>query len=419
VSFYFPPAGGVGVRRPLKVAAQLPELGIETHVLAPDDPRWLHRDEELQPPAGVRVHRARYLGPRGRRPAEELRQVSGARRVSRRAKLVARRLIVPDENATWLVTAIPAAIKVVRRERIDVVLTTSPPSSVHLVGAAVKRATGIPWVADLRDPLAAHPHRNVDRLVVRVKDRAQDVVARVVSRYADAIVPVSDAIAEEMRRLEPRGQIVPIANGCDFDDFAGLEYTPRRPFRFTHTGSFFGKRDPRPFLAALAQVDDVLVRFVGDFRSADREWAEALGVSDRIELIPYLSHRRALALQRDSEGLLLLIPDAGGRGEGILSGKVFEYLAAERPILALVPTRGAAARLLKDTGAGVVVDPDDVQAITAAIVAMRDGEPGGLCSTLTPRWRSALSRRARVEELAALLRSLSKREWSGDDPSAI
>jgi glycosyltransferase involved in cell wall biosynthesis len=419
VSFYFPPAGGVGVRRPLKIAAQLPELGIETHVLAPDDPRWLHRDEELEPPAGVRVHRARYLGPRGRRPAEELRQVSGARKLARRAQLFSRRLIVPDENATWLLTAIPAAIAVVRRERIDVVLTTSPPGSVHLVGAAVKRATGIPWVADLRDPLVAHPHRDVDRLVVRVKDRAQDVVASVVSRHADAIVPVSDAIAEEMRRLEPRGQIVPIANGCDFDDFDGLEHTSRRPFRLTHTGSFFGKRDPRPFLTALAQVDDVEARFVGDFRSADREWAEALGVSDRIELIPYLSHRRALELQRDSEALLLLIPDAGGRGEGILSGKVFEYLAAGRPILALVPPSGAAARLLNDTGAGIVVDPGDVPAITASIIAMRDGEQAGMCSSLTPSWRSALSRRARVEELAALLRSLSKREWTDDDAVAI
>jgi len=166
-------------------------------------------------------------------------------------------------------------------------------------------------------------------------------------------------------------------------------------------------------------VEDVVARFVGDLRSADREWAEARGLLDRVELIPYLPHRRALALQRDSEALLLLIPDAGGRGEGILSGKVFEYLAAERPILAVVPTGGAAARLLTETGAGIIVKPDDVQAIAAAIVAMRDGEPAGRCSTLTPTWRSALSRRARVEELATLLHSLSKREWSGDDPGAI
>ena len=75
------------------------------------------------------------------------------------ARLAGRRLLVPDENVSWNLTAIPAAIRIVKREGIDVVLTTSPPSSVHLVGAAVKRATGKPWVADLRDSLVAHPHR--------------------------------------------------------------------------------------------------------------------------------------------------------------------------------------------------------------------------------------------------------------------
>ena len=138
--------------------------------------------------------------------------------------------------------------------------------------------------------------------------------------------------------------MVTISNGCDFDDFAGLEYAPGERFRITHTGSFFGKRDPRPFLTALAESGlDVVARFVGDFRSADREWAESLGLGDRLELIPYAPRRRALELQRDSDALLLLIPDAGGRGRGVLSGKVFEYLAAERPILAAVPPDGAAA----------------------------------------------------------------------------
>ena len=101
------------------------------------------------------------------------------------------------------------------------------------------------------------------------------MVARLVARSADAIVAVSDAIADETRGLEPRGPVVTISNGCDFDDFAGLEYRPGERFRITHTGSFFGKRDPRPFLTALAESGlDVVARFVGDFRSADREWAE-------------------------------------------------------------------------------------------------------------------------------------------------
>ena len=130
------------MQRPLKSATHLPALGIETHVLAPDDPKWIHRDDELQPPTQAWVHRARYVGPSGRKPAEELHGTNGLERAGVQARLFGRRLLVPDENVPWNLTAIPAAIRIVRREEIDVVLTTSPPSSVHFVGAAVKRATG-------------------------------------------------------------------------------------------------------------------------------------------------------------------------------------------------------------------------------------------------------------------------------------
>src|SRR5205085_6871090 len=114
-------------------------------------------------------------------------------------------------------------------------------------------------------------------------------------------------------------------------------------------------------LEALAGTDlPVVARFVGDFRSADRDWAESLGLGDRLELYPYVPRRRSLELQRDSEALLLLVPDAGGRGRGVLSGTVFEYRAPERPILAAVPPDGAAADLLRETGVGVVAAAEDV-----------------------------------------------------------
>src|SRR5205814_6130341 len=154
---------------------------------------------------------------------------------------------------------------------------------------------------------------------------------------------------------------------------------PGDRFRLTHAGSFFGKRDPRPFLRALAGsgLEDVTARFVGDFRPADREFAESLELGERIELIDYVPRRESLRLQRDSDALLLLIPDAGGRGRGILSGKVFEYLAAERPVLAAVPEDGAAAELIRETGAGVVAGPEDVPAIRDAPFALPAPWRGG------------------------------------------
>jgi glycosyltransferase involved in cell wall biosynthesis len=409
VTMYFPPAGGGGVQRSLKLAQYLPALGIETHVLAPDDPKWVHTDPELRVPTQAWIHRARYLGPRARKPAEELRAADGLDRVLLQAQVTARRLLLPDASVTWNLTAIPAAIRIARREGIDAVITTSPPPSVHFVGAAVQRATSARWIADLRDPLVANQHRRDDTAAARARQAAVEQVAKLVARRADAVTCVSEAIADEVRGLSARGAVRVISNGCDFDDFAGLEYAPGKRFRITHTGSFFGKRDPRPFLEAFKQADlEAVARFVGDFRSTDREWAETLGLGDRLELVPYAPRGESLRLQRDSEALLLLVPDAGGRGKGVLSGKVYEYIAAGRPILAVVPPDGAAAALVRETGAGVVVAPDDVEGIRAALVDLQARfANGGLDSVeLAKRDEDRLSRRARVEELAALVEEI-------------
>src|SRR6059058_1617726 len=385
VTMYFPPAGGGGVQRPLKFATHLPSFGIETHVLTPDDPKWVHRDDEAIPPTQAWVHRVRY-----------------------QAGALFRRALVPDKSVTWAPSAIPAAIRIVKREGIDAVLTTSPPNSINLIGAAVKKATGVKWVADLRDPLIADADNPVERLPARLKENVQRVVARLVASQADAIVTAWDGIAEEIRAYGPKVGVAVIPNGADYDDLEGLEYTrsPER-FRITHTGSFFGKRDPRPFLTALKEsgLEHVVARFVGELTKRDRDWAETLGLGDRLELLPFGSRRRSLAYQRDSEALLLLLPQAGERGTPVLPGKIFEYLAAERPILAAVPPTGAAANLIRESGAGIVVAPDDVAGIREALVGLearwRAGRLNG--TPLSPELRDRISRRRRVEELSELL----------------
>ena len=410
VTMYFPPAGGGGVQRPLKLATHLPTLGIETHVLAPDDPKWLHRDEELRPPTQAFVHRARYLGPKARLPSEELRGLTGVDLALAQARLAGRRLLLPDASVTWAPTAIPAAVRIVRNEGIDAIITTSPPLSMNLIGASVKKLTGVPWIADQRDSLVLNADRRFERKTVQAKEKALERVVRLVANNADGIVAVSEAIADELRGFDPSGPVRVIPNGCDFDDFAGLEYTPGDRFRITHTGSFFGQRNPRAFLSALASsgLGDVVARFVGDFRSVDREWVEELDLGDRLELLDYLPHRRALELQRDSEANLLLLPEAAGRGKVVPSGKIFEYLAAERPILAAVPTDGAAAKLVRETGAGIVVGPEDEKGIREALVGLHARWKAGHLGDgyLTDDERNRLSRKTRVEELAELLWSL-------------
>jgi len=368
----------------------------------------IHRDDELRMPSQAWVHRARYVGVSGGKPSEVLAGTQGVGRLATKARLQLRRLVVPDENATWALTAIPAGIRIVREHGIDVVVSTSPPPSTHLIAAAIARATGARWVADLRDSLVAHAHRRADTVATKAKAATHRRVAQLVASRADAITCVSEAIAAETRALSPRGRVVTIPNGCDFDDVAGLERAPSERFRLTHTGSFFGRRDPRPFLRALADSGlDVVARFLGDFRDADREWAAGLELGDRLQLIPYAPRATSLSLQRDSEALLLLIPEAGGRGKGVLSGKVFEYIAVGRPILAAVPPDGAAAELIRETGAGVVAPPDDPAAIRAGLEELHARwRDGGLPDVaLTPEWRDRLSRRTRVEEMAAVLRS--------------
>src|SRR5207244_2314447 len=242
VTMYFPPAGGGGVQRPLKFATHLPSFGIETHVLTPDDPKWVHRDDEATPPTQAWVHRVRYHGPRGRIPSEELFALEGVDRLRYQAGALFRRALVPDISVTWVPNAITAAIRIVRAENIDVVLTTSPPNSINLIGAAVKKATGVKWVADLRDPLVADADHPVERLPARMKENVQRVIARLVASQADAIVTAWEGIAEEICAYEPKARITVIPNGADYDDFEGLDYHPADRFRITHTGSFLGKR---------------------------------------------------------------------------------------------------------------------------------------------------------------------------------
>ncbi len=235
-----------------------------------------------------------------------------------------------------------------------------------------------------------------------------------------AVTTVTEAIAAEVRELEPRAgsRITVIPNGADFEDFEPFSYTPGERFVLVHAGAFFGRRTPRPTLTAVKALlarrpelgGKIVVRFVGDLRASDRDWAHGLGIDEAWEETGFLPYEQALAAQRAADALLLLIPDNEGRGDVVVSGKVFEYLAAGRPILAAVPPGGVAADLVRRTGAGEVCDGEDAAAIERTLELLVDRWAGsGLTDVeLPPDERTALHRRTRAGELADVLRQVTR-----------
>jgi glycosyltransferase involved in cell wall biosynthesis len=418
VSYYFPPAGGGGVQRVLKLCKHLPEVGWDVEMLAPDDPKWSAHDPGLaaEVPADTVVHRAAYHGPSHTQSAvERLAAARGLRGVATRGSVYGRRLLLPDAEVVWVPSAVRRAARIVRDRRIDLVLTTSPPVSVHLIGSIVARRTGVPWVADLRDSWLANPHRRYENRSVRAKRSVEERIARTALRSVSGLAAVTDVIAAEARALAPAG--VPaavIANGCDFDEFAGLAHRRGERMEVLHAGNFFGNRSPRPFLLGLRALLDrrpdlrgvVRTRFVGGFRESDRAWAETLGLGDALSIEGFLPHSEALRAMKAAAVLLLLIPESAGLGVTVLSGKLYEYLAAERPMLAMVPPTGLAADVLRETGFAWIVGPDDSGAAADALEDAADRWlAGGADDRILPaELRARLDRRARAAEMADLFR---------------
>lgn len=417
VAFYFPPTSGGGVERTLRFCEHLPEHGIDCEVLAPVDARWLADDPAslARIPAGLRVHRVRYRGPGNRvLPADRIAAATGAaERALVRARLAPRRLLLPDVDVPWLVDLVPEALRLLRTGRFDALLTTSPPHSVAVAGGMLARRTGVPWIADWRDPWLANPDVAGDRAAVRAKLAASARLARLVAPRMAAASCVNEAIADEVRALAPQVPVEVIPNGAEVEQIAALERHADPRLTFLFTGYFFGDRGPGVFLDGLAAVlrerpelrDRLRARFIGSFPDAERDRLALLGLSGVVAIEPTRAHDVVLQAQRDADVLLLFMQDRAG-AEAVVPAKTWEYLAADRPVLALVPPQGAAAQELTAAAAGEIVAPQDPDGVRRAILLLAERHAAGTLAVpgLSPAARAAISRRGRAEQLAGLLR---------------
>lgn len=400
VAWWFPPLAGGGVHRPLQFVRHLARRGLRVSVLTAAPPGDAPRDEGLldRIPSGVRVLRVPLLDPfriwariRGARGAAAGNGTAAARAPApaRWRDLVTEAIALPDRWLPWVVPAAARAAVALRGDEPELVFSTSPPHSVHLVAHALAGIFGAPLVLDFRDPWIGNPFR---RYVAPIFARADSRLERRVVQAAAQVVVNTPALERQFRSRYPGiARLRTIPNGFDPEAFAGLPApegggSPGR-VEIAHYGQLYGLRSGRYLLEALALLrrdrPDAFARlrvlFVGsiDGEAAFRALAAQLRVEEAVAFAGTLPHREALARQRRSDVLLLLGPE-NREPELQVPGKLYEYLAARRPILALSRRGGAIAELLETAGvAHERAEPDEPDAIAAALArrAERGGEP--------------------------------------------
>jgi glycosyltransferase involved in cell wall biosynthesis len=404
VAYFFPPLGGAGVQRTLKFIRYLPEHGWAPAVVTTSSTAYPVADASLldEIPAGTRVVRA--FEPR---PWQRLAGLASAVFARLRLPGLARAVVWPDVMIAWVPAAIVRTVREIRRSRPDVLFSTSAPLSCHLVALAAHKLTGVPWVADFRDEFAANPtERSQTGLRARLSRRIEDSIARHTARRT-VVASYFDLSGDGVAPLE-------LPNGVDAADLDGLR--PAQPavtdrLQLSYVGSLYGQRDAEPVLAALRRLiadgrldaGQVALRVVGNVWLADFESR----VPVALVTTGYVSHGEALREMRTATALLLYIPP----GDPAPSGKIFEYLVAERPILCVAPTDNLATRLVAECDAGVIAAPDDPDAIEAALLELvRRRQAGELRGSPVARERTLerYSRQALAGRLAEVFEDAAR-----------
>ena len=402
IAYHFPPlAGSSGIQRTLRFAQHLPAFGWEPAVLTAD-PRAYERtshDLDADVPVGMRVERAFAL--------DTARQLSIA---GRYPGFLAR----PDRWMTWKYAAVRAGMRLIRDWRPDVIWSTYPIATAHVIGSALHRRSGLPWIADFRDPMAQEGYPADPRVWRSFKRIEEDALAQ--ARFSVFTTPGAARVYRE-RYPTCAARVEVIENGYDEESFAGLDDSdalrkPLNPGAITllHSGIVYpSERDPTQFFEALSRLvesgqlhrDALKVRFRASANDAMlAELARRHRVESMIELLPPIPYRAALEEMLRADALLVL--QASNCNEQI-PAKLYEYLRTGRPILALTDPRGDTAGVMREAGIDSMAPLDRADAIADRLLRFLSDLRAGTAAKPAAACVGRASRRERTRALADLL----------------
>ena len=429
VCYYYPPLGGIGSQRSQKFARYLPEYGWHPVVVTPERGSYFV-DESLDDgtSSGVEVVRTRFINlssvfkravmnkkrSNGFSDAEiNIRPIEGGGVVKALRRAAHNWAYIPDAQIGWYPYAVREGLRVVESRGIDAIYSTSAPPTAHLVAYRLKRMTNKPWVADFRDLWTEnHYAENPGAL----RKRIDQIIESELLSKADVLITVSNAWAETLERLSGgRKRVEVIRNGYDASEFAGIERNRPERWTITYVGSFYGaKQDPTTFFKVLQSLiesgricrDDVRLKIVGEPEAYVENLVEEFGLTSIVHFTGFVSHRESLAHQLNSS-LLLLILHKDKTHPGHVPGKLYEYLGARRPILALVPGDFEATRIIQSARAGTAMAVTNREAIEEALLDSYAAYKSGSDVSLTESDLSLYERRQGAEQLANLLSELT------------
>lgn len=435
VSYYWPPSGGSGVQRWLKLTGYLAELGWEIHVLTiePDSAKFPSRDASLEADIhpSLIVHRTPGFNPftwaealfgSKSLPDPNFARTEKTGWKTKLALFVRTHLFIPDPRKGWNSRAIHKGLELIRSEEIDLVITTSPPHSSQLIGMELKKQTAVRWIADFRDPWTDVFYYNElgHSFLSRAWDRRYE---EQVLQRADMLITVGQEMRRQLRsRLKALGSLSPvyaIFNGFDERDFEGSDHAAsskleshegKNVFQIVYSGTMSESYRPDAFFEAVEVAQnrlpevDFQVKFVGNqpesmMHRLRKNWSMLVAEGG----IPHAEIPRVLL---GADALLLVIPDTP-QANLIVTGKVFEYLRSLKPILCLGAPNGEAANIIRSVGAGACFDRNEIREMADQIIAW--AEKPALLDASNERI-AAISQFSRGEQAAVLSRILGSNE---------
>lgn len=377
ITYYWPPAGGAGVQRVLKFAKYLPQFGWKPIILTVDNPDCPVIDESLLKdiPPECKVYKTKAIEPfeiykklTGKEksykiPSDVITKSTNLSLTEKISKWIRINLFIPDAKIGWKYFAVKEGLKVIRKEKVDLIFATSPPHTVQLIAKKLAKFTKLKWIADFRDPWMEILHyQNINRNCI-TKTIDENLEKRVLQK-ANSIITISEDIVNLFKSKVGEKKYFVIANGFDESDFQTVKKDKSDIFTIAYTGIINKTRVPYVFLSALRKIinDEKIsnIRFIIAGKTCIEFINEVkkLEIENYVEEKGFLPHHASTYILQNSDVLLLVIDDVP-KNSGFLTGKIFEYLGTKKPIFAIGPVNGNANEIIKKSDCGKMLDYKD------------------------------------------------------------